>query len=53
MTKYLISFPSEAMVVSDEEFPIVVATPMPSSKKQSRLGSTYLAEGSMSRSPLC
>jgi hypothetical protein len=25
MTKYLISFPSEAMVVSDEEFPIVVA----------------------------
>jgi hypothetical protein len=25
MTKYLISFPSEAMVVPDEEFPIVVA----------------------------
>jgi hypothetical protein len=25
MTKYLISFPSEAMVVTDEEFPIVVA----------------------------
>ena len=25
MTKYLISFPSEAMVVRDEEFPIVVA----------------------------
>lgn len=26
MTKYLISFPSEAMVVSDEEFPAVVAS---------------------------
>ena len=26
MTKYLISFPSEAMVLTDEEFPIVVAT---------------------------
>jgi hypothetical protein len=25
MTKYLISFPSEAMVLTDEEFPIVVA----------------------------
>ena len=25
MTKYLISFPSEAMVVTDEEFPSVVA----------------------------
>ena len=25
MTKYLISFPSEAMVVTDEEFPTVVA----------------------------
>ncbi|MFD3510758.1 YciI family protein [Nocardia sp. NPDC058666] len=25
MTKYLISFPSEAMVLADEEFPIVVA----------------------------
>lgn len=25
MAKYLISFPSEAMVLSDEEFPIVVA----------------------------
>jgi hypothetical protein len=25
MTKYLISFPSKAMVVTDEEFPIVVA----------------------------
>ena len=25
MTKYLISFPSEAMVVKDEDFPIVVA----------------------------
>lgn len=25
MTKYLITFPSEAMVVSDEEFPAVVA----------------------------
>lgn len=25
MTKYLISFPSEAMVLSDEEFPLVVA----------------------------
>lgn len=25
MTKYLISFPSEAMVVSDEELPIVAA----------------------------
>jgi hypothetical protein len=25
MTKYLISFPSEAMVVADEEFPTVVA----------------------------
>jgi hypothetical protein len=25
MTKYLISFPSEAMVVTDEEFPAVVA----------------------------
>ncbi len=26
MTKYLISFPSEAMVLTPEEFPIVVAT---------------------------
>ena len=26
MTKYLISFPSEAMVLTQEEFPIVVAT---------------------------
>ncbi|MHC5797541.1 YciI family protein [Lacisediminihabitans sp. FW035] len=26
MTKYLISFPSEAMVLTAEEFPIVVAT---------------------------
>ena len=25
MTKYLISFPSEAMVVTDEEFPTVVS----------------------------
>ncbi|WP_404338129.1 YciI family protein [Sphingomonas sp. MMS12-HWE2-04] len=25
MTKYLISFPSEAMVLTDDEFPIVVA----------------------------
>ena len=25
MTKYLISFPSDAMVVTDEEFPVVVA----------------------------
>lgn len=25
MTKYLITFPSEAMVLTDEEFPIVVA----------------------------
>jgi hypothetical protein len=25
MTKYLISFPSEAMVLTDEEFPVVVA----------------------------
>ena len=25
MAKYLISFPSEAMVLTDEEFPIVVA----------------------------
>jgi glycosyltransferase involved in cell wall biosynthesis len=25
MTKYLISFPSEAMVVTEEEFPLVVA----------------------------
>ena len=25
MTKYLISFPSEAMVLADDEFPIVVA----------------------------
>ena len=25
MTKYLISFPSEAMVITDEEFPIVYA----------------------------
>jgi hypothetical protein len=25
MTKYLISFPSEAMVITEEEFPIVVA----------------------------
>lgn len=25
MTKYLISFPSQAMVLTDEEFPIVVA----------------------------
>jgi len=25
MTKYLISFPSEAMVVDDEDFPLVVA----------------------------
>lgn len=25
MTKYLISFPSEAMVLTEEEFPIVVA----------------------------
>ncbi len=25
MTKYLISFPSEAMVLTDEEFPTVVA----------------------------
>ncbi|MDP9982949.1 hypothetical protein J2W14_002351 [Pseudarthrobacter oxydans] len=25
MTKYLISFPSEAMVLTDEEFPIVSA----------------------------
>jgi hypothetical protein len=26
MTKYLISFPSEAMVLTDEEFPLVVAS---------------------------
>lgn len=25
MTKYLISFPSEAMVITDEEFPVVAA----------------------------
>lgn len=25
MTKYLISFPSEAMMLTDEEFPVVVA----------------------------
>ena len=25
MTKYLISFPSEAMVITEEEFPVVVA----------------------------
>ncbi|MCU1416828.1 MAG: hypothetical protein JWP32_1002 [Schumannella sp.] len=27
MTKYLISFPSEAMVVPEEDFPAVVAEP--------------------------
>lgn len=47
MTKYLISFPGEAVVMPEEDFEAVVEPRMPSSTRPKRWACTSSAAGSM------